>query len=135
MPVCFDSVLLKARDVLKISAAMKIDSYQFGRIVIDGTAYDSDCLIMGGSVLQNWRRRQGHLLCAEDLKPVIDAAPQVVVVGCGAYAMMKVPQQTILLLQENGIRCEPLETAKAVQRFNQLMHEGANAAAALHLTC
>ena len=114
---------------------MKIDSYRFGRIVIDGTAYDSDCMIIRGSVLKNWQRRQGHLLYAEDLMPVIDAAPQVLVVGCGAYGLMKVPQRTILLLQENGIRCELLETAKAVQRFNQLMHESANAAAALHLTC
>jgi len=114
---------------------MKIDSYQFGRIVIDGAGYDSDCLVTGGCVLQNWRRRQGHLLAAEDLKPVIDAAPQVLVVGCGAFGMMKVPQQTVQLLQQKGIRCEPMKTAKAVQRFNQLMHEGANAAAAFHLTC
>ncbi|MHC4665250.1 MAG: Mth938-like domain-containing protein [Planctomycetota bacterium] len=114
---------------------MHIDSYQFGKIVIDGVAYSGDCLILGDSVQPNWWRKQGHLLSAEDVQPVIVAKPSVLVVGCGASGLMKVPQDTRLALQESNIQLEALDTHKAVQRFNELSQAGANVAAALHLTC
>ena len=66
---------------------MHIDSYKFGEIVIDGTSYSSDCLIVGDSIVFNWWRKQGHLLAAEDQQPVIAAKPSVLVVGCGANRM------------------------------------------------
>lgn len=114
---------------------MHIDSYQFGKIVIDGTAYSSDVIILGDSVQSNWWRKQGHLLSAEDLKTIIAAKPSVLVVGCGASGLMKVPDQTRQVLQEHDIQLEALDTDKAVQRFNELSQSGENVAAALHLTC
>jgi len=114
---------------------MHIDSYQFGRIVVDGTAYNSDLIILGGAVRPNWWRGQGHLLSVEDLQTVIAAGPSVLIVGCGASGMMKVPDATRQTLAEHQIRLEALDTRKAVQRFNELSRQGANVAAALHLTC
>ena len=114
---------------------MHIDSYQFGKIVIDGTAYSSDIIILGDSVQSDWWRRQGHSLSAEDLKTVIAAKPTVLVVGCGASGLMKVPEKTRQVLQENDIQLQALDTYKAVQRFNELSQSGENVAAALHLTC
>jgi hypothetical protein len=114
---------------------MHIDSYKFGHIVVDGMAYNSDVLIVAGAVQPNWWRKRGHLLSTEDLEAVIEAKPSVVVIGCGASAMMKVPEETRQALREQNIRSEALDTQKAVQRFNQLSAEGANVAAALHLTC
>ena len=114
---------------------MHIDSYQFGKIVIDGTPYNSDCLILPDSVQANWWRKQGHLLAAEDLQPVIAAKPSVLVVGCGASAMMKVPEDTRQVLQQQAIELIALDTHKAVVKFNELTAEGQNVAGALHLTC
>ncbi len=114
---------------------MHIDSCQFGRIVVDGTAYSSDIIILGDSIQSDWWREQGHSLSAGDLKGVITAKPSVLVVGCGASGLMKVPEQTRQALQENNIRLEALDTHKAVQRFNELSKAGENVAAALHLTC
>jgi len=114
---------------------MYIDSYQFGKIVIDGTGFSSDCVILGDSVQSDWWRKQGHSLAAEDLKTVIAAKPSVLVVGSGASGLMDLPDQTRQFLQENGIKFEVLDTYKAVQRFNELSQAGVNVAAALHLTC
>jgi hypothetical protein len=114
---------------------MHIDSYQFGRIVIEGKSHNSDCIIIGDSVQSNWWREQGHSLSAEDLRAVFAAKPSVLVVGCGASGLMQVPGQTRQALQENDIRLEVLDTHKAVQRFNELSKAGENVAAALHLTC
>ena len=114
---------------------MHIDSYQFGKISIDRTQYDSDCLILGGAVQANWWRKQGHLLAAEDLRPVIEAAPSVLVVGCGASGMMKISEDTRQTLQQHNIELIALDTHQAVQKFNELVDKGENVAAALHLTC
>ncbi|MHC4174037.1 MAG: Mth938-like domain-containing protein [Planctomycetota bacterium] len=114
---------------------MHIDSYQFGKIVIDGVDYSSDCIILGDTVHSNWWRKQVHSLSAEDLRAVIAAMPAVLVVGCGASALMKVPEETRQALQKNNIQTESLDTHKAVERFNELSQEGINVAAALHLTC
>jgi len=114
---------------------MHIDSYQFGEIVIDGVSYNSDCIILGGSINSNWWREQGHSLSPEDLKIILSARPSVLVVGCGASGLMQVPDQTQQVLQENDIQLEALDTYKAVRRFNELSQAGVNVAAALHLTC
>ena len=114
---------------------MHIDSYQFGKIVIDGVSYTSDIIILGDTIQSNWWRKQGHLLSAEDVQPVIAAGPSVLVVGCGASGLMKVPEKTRQVLQEHNIQLEALDTYKAVQRFNELSQAGTNVAAALHLTC
>ncbi len=114
---------------------MHIDSYKFGEIVIDGTSYSSDCLIVGDSIVSNWWRKQGHLLAPEDLQPVIAAKPSALVVGCGASGMMKVSEGTRQTLQQQNIELIALDTNEAVTRFNELTQKGVNVAAALHLTC
>ncbi len=114
---------------------MHIDSYQFGKIVIDGVDYSSDCIILGNSVQANWWRKQGHLLSAEDLQPIIAAKPTVLIVGCGASGLMKISDEARHVLLEEDIQLEAVDTAKAVERFNELSKTGVNIAAALHLTC
>jgi len=114
---------------------MLIDSYKFGKIVINGTSYDSDIIVIGDSVISNWWRKKGHSLSSEDLNPVIEAKPSTLIVGCGASSMMNVPAGTLDILMQHNIETEILDTHKAVQRFNQYASEGKNVAAALHLTC
>ena len=114
---------------------MHIDSYQFGKIVIDGVNYSSDCLILGDAVQPNWWRKRGHLLSAEDLQPVITAKPSVLIVGCGASGLMKVSDEVRQVLLEEDIQLEAADTAKAVERFNELSQTGVDIAAAFHLTC
>lgn len=114
---------------------MHIDSYQFGKIVIDGVDYSKDCLILDGVVQANWWRKQGHLLSAEDLQPIITAKPSLLIVGCGASELMKVSDEVREVLLEEDIQLEAVDTAKAVERFNELSKTSVNIAAALHLTC
>lgn len=114
---------------------MHIDSYQFGKIMIDGTAYNSDCLILGDSVKAHWRRKQGHLLTVEDLEPIIAAGPATLIVGCGASGLMKVSENVGQVLRKHGIELFTTNTNKAVATFNELAGKGEYVAAALHLTC
>jgi len=114
---------------------MHVDSYEFGRIVIDAVTYSSDCLIVNGAVRPDWWRKQGHILCADDLAPIIAARPSVLVIGTGDSAMMTVPDKIRRLLRRHDIAVEVLDTHSAVSRFNELSNAGVSVAAALHLTC
>lgn len=114
---------------------MHIDSYQFGKVIIDGVSYNSDIIILGNSVHPNWWRKEGHLLSVDDLERVIITEPSILVVGCGASGLMKVPSKTRKVLQEHNIELKALNTGKAVQKFNELSQANVSVAAALHLTC
>jgi hypothetical protein len=114
--------------------AAKIESYQFGRIVIDGQAHHKDVIILPGRVIGGWWRKEGHALHPEDLEAVFEAAPEVLVVGQGAFGLMRVTDETEQALREAGIELIALPTGEAVETHNRLRDERA-VAAALHLTC
>lgn len=113
---------------------MHIDAYSFGRIVIEGKAYVSDVIIYPHRVAPSWWREQGHLLQKADLKDVIAAKPDILVVGTGAHGLMHVPEGTIRLLQSQGIKLYIDKTAKAVDLFNR-QSEGKSVIGVFHLTC
>ena len=114
---------------------MQITEYTFGRIAINGKTYQTDVIITPHSVKDKWWRKQGHNLAIEDLADVIATKPEIVIIGSGYYGRMHVPQATRDYLEEQGIRLEVAETAKAINRFIRLQQECARIVAALHLTC
>lgn len=113
---------------------MKIDSYSFGRIVIDGQAFTSDVIVYPNRVDASWWRKEGHLLRVEDLAEALRAKPGVLVIGTGYSGVMRVPQETVEQIAAQGIEVKVERTTKAVERYNELERAG-NVVAALHLTC
>ncbi|MCJ7660536.1 MAG: MTH938/NDUFAF3 family protein, partial [Anaerolineales bacterium] len=81
----------------------KIDSYRFGRIVIDGQAYNQDVIVLPDQVIRDWWRGSGHVLNPNDLRYVIEASPEVLVVGQGSVSRMQVLDETKQALEEAGI--------------------------------
>ncbi|TET91774.1 MAG: hypothetical protein E3J35_01155 [Methanomassiliicoccales archaeon] len=113
---------------------MRINSYDFGKIVIDGVTYTSDVILLEGRVNSSWWRREGHRLEAADLEEVVQANPEFLVIGTGHSGAMKVPQETQEFLRSKGIDFAIQKTEDACKTFNQSVQER-KAAAALHLTC
>ena len=113
---------------------MKIDQYSFGSITIDGRRYTSDVIIYPDRVDSSWWRKEGHNLHIVDLKDIINAKPEVLVVGTGSPGLMKVPKETISHLESKGIEVHVSLTAKAVELFNKLQSDK-KVIAAFHLTC
>jgi hypothetical protein len=112
----------------------KIDSYEFGHIVIDGQSHNKDVIILPDKVIGNWWRIEGHSLHPDDLGAVFAAKPEVLVVGQGAYGRMNVPSDTRRAIEQAGIQVIEQKTGQAYQTYN-LMRARRNVAAALHLTC
>ena len=113
---------------------MKIEHYSFGKITVDGQTYTSDVIIYPDKVNPSWWRKEGHNLHVDDLKDVVEAGPEVLVVGTGYFGVMKVPRETISYLEAKGISVHAERSGKAVERFNKLQGDK-KVIAALHLTC
>ncbi len=114
---------------------MLVEEYSFGRIVINGKTYNRDVIVSRDWIKPNWWRKEGHSVCLEDIREIMDRNPEVVVFGTGAYGVMKVREEVVEELKRRGIEviCEP--TSKAVEIYNELLRKGKNVVLAAHLTC
>jgi hypothetical protein len=111
-----------------------INSYDFGGIIINGKHYTTDLIVFPNKIKANWWRKKGHRLQIADLEEVLEAKPEVLVVGTGYSGMMKVPPETRSYIESEGIELIVQKTAEACKTFNHLS-ESRTVVAALHLTC
>jgi hypothetical protein len=68
----------------------RIEKYSFGSITIDGRTYKNDLIIYPDRIQDGWWRKEGHLLQLEDIGGVLQKRPDVLVVGRGESARMRV---------------------------------------------
>lgn len=111
---------------------MQIDSYSFGKIIVDGKTYNNDIIVYPDHIKSSWWRKQGHKLHLDDLKDVIEYNPEHLIIGTGNSGLMKVPEEVKNNLHEKNIYLSIAKTSKAVVLFN---NNNTNTVAALHLTC
>jgi hypothetical protein len=90
----------------------------------------------GTVVQEHWWRREGHVLCVEDLGRLLDSHPELLIIGSGAFGRMRPDPGLGPELAARGVTVEVLPTAAAVDRINELLGLGRGSwAGALHLTC
>jgi len=111
-----------------------INSYDFGRIVVDGKAYTNDVIIFPDKVKDNGWRKEGHALHIEDIESVIGEKPEVLIVGTGNYGLLGVLPETKKYIESKGIELIVEPTDKTCEIYNKIS-EDKKAVAALHLTC
>ena len=112
-----------------------IDSYGFGRIVIDGKKYTSDVIIFPDRVMSGWWRKEGHRLHTNDLGEVLKEKGEMLIVGTGYFGLMKVPTETEKFMKGEGFELIIQPTREACETYNSLVKSGKKVIAALHLTC
>ncbi len=118
-----------------IGFGVVIEQY-VGRVTIDGKTYDSDLLIYPDRIDDRWWRQEGHHLRLEDIKQVVKAHPDTLVVGTGYFGRMKIDPEVSDALKREGIALVACRTKDACAEFNRLISSHkANVVAALHLTC
>ena len=119
---------------------MKIESYRFGRIEIDGRVYSDDLIILPDRIVSNWWRKAGHVFAPGDFSVILQEAdsshspPELLVLGLGAYSLVKVSPLLKEELKRRGIAYEAVSTEEACRIFNRESPRR-KTAAALHLTC
>lgn len=113
---------------------MRIDSYSFGRLVVDGRVYTSDVIVYPDRVDASWWREEGHCLRIADLKELLAARPSVLIIGTGYAGALSVSEPARDAIHAAGIELHVERTGRAVGLYNELSGRKA-VAAALHLTC
>lgn len=114
---------------------MLIDEYEFGKITIKGETYHTDVLIFRDRVRDQWWRRKGHELSIEDIKCVLAAQPEVLIVGTGHTGLLRIPEKTRKELHKHKIILIAKKTPEACTLSNSMMKANRNVVSALHLTC
>jgi len=113
---------------------MKIQDYQFGRIVIDNRTFTNDLIVHGREILSNWWRKQGHRVDMDDLARVPLKAGSCLIIGTGYHGLMAVDRSIEEYCRQKKIALEAMNTPQAVKRFNTLSGRE-NLTGAFHLTC
>jgi len=114
---------------------MVIESCAFAKITVDGQVYERDIILTRDRVWDGWWREEGHRLSIADLEQAFAMDPEVLVVGTGAFGLMRVPDETRKEIERRGIQVYVLPTGKASKLYNQLESDGRKVVAAFHLSC
>ena len=113
---------------------MKIEAYEFGKMIYGGQTYTSDLIIYPGRVDPSWWRLKGHLLQTADLGDILKEEPDIIIIGTGAMGIMRVTKELRKQLEERNIELYVLRTGKAVEVFNTA-DKNKTVIGAFHLTC
>jgi len=112
-----------------------IESYSFGRMVIDGTSYTKDIIIYpDGRIQSPWWRNQGHELALIDLQDLIATSPGIIICGTGAMGIMRVTAELKEYLKASNIDFIAQKSSRAAETYNQLSGSR-KVGGCFHLTC
>lgn len=109
-----------------------IEEYDFGKIVIEGKEYTSD-VILSQDGIDSWWRKTSHNVEPADIEKVVAKKPKLMIIGNGHEGCMKVPEETIDWIKDQGIEVSVELTKDAVNTYNKKAGEGV--IGLLHLTC
>ena len=118
-----------------------LHSYSNGQIVVrppnaapnDDEALlrlDRSCLLSGVVLQREWTPQNLAELTAEQMQPIVELQPEVVLIGTGDTLQQPSSEQRIALIKL-GIGHEVMDTAAACRTYNVLVAEGRKVVAAL----
>jgi hypothetical protein len=114
---------------------MKIQSYRFGYVQIDGKDYRNDVKLIGERVVPDWWRTRGHLVEMRDVQDLLNADAEICIFGTGAYGSMRVSEAVQSEFQNRGIEVLIQKTESACALYGRLLQDGKKVVAGFHLSC
>ncbi len=116
--------------------AIMSESTTFGTMTIDGQSYSTDLIIFpDGRVEEGWWRKKGHLLLPDDIIPLVDTEPALIVIGTGVHGRMRLDASFTPFLMQRGIRLVAAINSEAIAVYNEEQGKGTRIGAGFHLTC
>ena len=117
----------------------KINSFNFGFIVVDGKQYIYDVVILPDGTVKEREaskaRLGSHTISWSDVASIVNSQPEVMVIGSGVSALAKLSEDVGVNLRQANLDLVVLPSSQAVEKFNQLTGEGKRVAALIHVTC
>lgn len=107
-----------------------ITAYGETWMAVNNQTTEGSLLVMPEGMLQAWRPRQWQDIAAEDFQLMIEAKPDLVILGTGAQQRFLHPRLASQIATR-GIGLECMATPAACRTYNILMAEGRKVLAAL----
>ncbi|WPL17599.1 hypothetical protein Thiowin_02624 [Thiorhodovibrio winogradskyi] len=112
--------------------ALRIEAYDHEHFRISGQIFRHAVLLLPDSAVQPWAPGAEDAPTAGDLNLLLQARPQVILIGTGATQRMP-PPSLMASGAEQGVGIEWMRTGAACRTYNLLASEGRRVAAGLLL--
>ncbi len=112
-----------------------IQSYSFGKIVINKQRYNKDIEVRWSGKILDWWRNQGHIFSLADLQRALEQQPKIIILGIGAYGAAWVSEEVKEEMRKLNIELIIEKTGEAVKIFNKEQGAGKKVIGLFHLTC
>ena len=117
------------------SRVVRIESYERGRLMIDGTEERRDLILTSDGERRHWRHAPGHQVSLVDFHAALENDPALLIVGTGADGRLGFEPGLTETLRRRGVQVEVMRTDAAVARVNELLdHSDVPWTATLDLT-
>ncbi|MCD6579086.1 hypothetical protein J7L48_06390 [bacterium] len=107
---------------------MKINSFDFGSIRIDGKKYDKDVILFRNSVET---KESTHIIKRSDIEKIIIEDSSLIIIGTGTIGRVRITEDAKKLIMDEKKELIMEKTPIAIEKFN----ENKNAVGIFHITC
>lgn len=118
--------------------APEVTGLAWGSVTTAAGTFRDAKLWPGGGRGWNWNETgTSHIpgIQPSDVEEILDRGARVVILSRGQQGRLQVMDETLAVLERRGVDAEVLETRAAVERYNELAHEGIAVGALIHSTC
>lgn len=112
-----------------------ISSFKFGCITIDRKKYEHDIIVTWEGKVKAAEFAEHHVFGKEEFMEMIFERPEVIVVGLGTDACVRLDPEVLRFAEDKNIEIIDRPTVLAVKDFNELAREGKRVVAYMHVTC
>ena len=116
----------------EIPMSLTIRSITDGEIRIGDDVLDHTIALTADSVIDDWPQKDVADLQESDFSLLLDAAPEIIVLGTGANNIFP-PRNLVFAMARRGVGFEAMPTPAAARTFNVLAGEGRRVTAVLYL--
>ena len=117
-----------------VTSLMKIESFTFGSITIEGKTYTGVVIVYPDRVEESWSREEEHRPQIREFTDIVNAEPDILIIGTGYAGVLSIPDQIRNYLTSKGIEVRVEKTRQAIEMFNELRNKE-KVVAVLHITC
>jgi hypothetical protein len=117
----------------------KIDSFNFGFIVVDDKQYTYDVVILPDGTVKERNPGKGrlgsHSIARSEIEALTREQPDVILVGTGVQGMARLAHDAEFLLTKPDLNLTLLPSPQIVKKYNHHVDDGDKVAALIHVTC
>jgi len=118
---------------------VKVGEFRWGSIEVGGKKYHSDIVILPDGTVQNRVGIFGSLLAhtvkKEEIERLEKTGARLIIIGTGSSGKAHISPEAKRYAEEAKLELAALPTLEAKDKLNQLIEQGQQVAALLHITC